>query len=358
MRLLYFHIFLISFILPSVSSAQQDSIDHYISTQLKQQGIIGLSIGIIKNGKVLMAKGYGLANIELNIPATGKTVYKTGSISKQFLAAGIMKLVQEGRLNVSDPVTKFVKDAPVKWNSITIRQLLNHTSGLPVDPPGFEGMKDLADSVYIRAAFADSLAFPAGSKFEYSNFGYFILADIIRIISHMPFSLYMKSNIFDECGLNDTRTTSAEAIVPDRADGYTRNTEGSVLNAPDYIALRPSGAFLSNITDLLKWEMVMQNNELLTQKSWDQMWTDTTRTPLTMDNAAIYYGYGWMTNDVNGKRCIHHGGSMPGFRSVYFRYPEDRTAIIILSNSGTADVYGIAFGVLDLLRREERKNSR
>ena len=321
---------------------------------MKQQRIIGLSIGIIKNGKVIKAKGYGRANIELDAPASEKTVYKIGSISKQFIAAGIMKLVQEGKLKVSDPVTKFIKDAPVKWSAITIRHLLNHTSGLPLDPPGFDGMKDEADSIYIRTAFTDTLAFPTGSKYEYSNFGYFVLADIIRIISHLSFPDYMKRYVFDECGMSNTRTTSLEAIVPNRADGYIRNAKDTIQNAPNYIALRPSGAFLSNINDLLKWEMEMQHNKLLTPQSWNQLWGDTIKTPLTMDNEAMYYGYGWMTNKVNGKQFVHHGGSMPGFKSVYFRYIQDKTAVIILTNADSADAYGIAFGVSDLLQAEDK----
>jgi len=199
------------------------------------------------------------------------------------------------------------------------------------------------------------LAFPTGSKYEYSNFGYFILAEIIRITSHISFSEYMKQFIFDVCGLNNTRTTSLEAIIPNRAAGYIKNANDSILNAPNYIALRPSGAFLSTIDDLLKWEMDMQNNKLLTQKSWNQMWDDTIRTPLMMDNEVIYYGYGGMTNKINGKQFVHHGGSMPGFKSVYFRYIEDKTAIIILTNSDTADAYGIAFGVSELLQTEDKK---
>ena len=355
MRSFIFFLFLILFFLPLTTIAQQDSIDVFISGQMKQQGIIGLSIGIIKNGKVIKARGYGQANIELNIPASGKTVYKIGSVSKQFIGAGIMKLVQEGKLAVSDPITKYIKDAPANWNSITIRHLLNHTSGLPLDPPGFDGMKEQTDSFYIKTAFTDSLAFPTGSKFEYSNFGYFLLADIIRITSHLSFPEFMKKHIFDECGLNNTRTTSPQAVIPDRAAGYIKNTNDSIINAPDYIALRPSGAFLSNINDLLKWEMDMQNNKLLTQNSWNQMWDDTINTHITMDNEAIYYGYGWMTNKVNGKQFVHHGGSMPGFKSVYFRYIEDKTAIIILTNSEYADAYGIAFGVSVLMQTEDKK---
>lgn len=355
MRPFILFLFLTLFFLPFATIAQHDSIDVFITNQMKQQGIIGLSLGIIKNGKVIKAKGYGQANIELDAPASEKTIYKIGSISKQFIAVGIMKLVQEGKLKVSDPITKFIKDAPAKWNSITIRHLLNHTSGLPLDPPGFDGMKEQADSVYIKNAFTDSLAFPTGSKYEYSNFGYFVLADIIRITSRISFPDYMKKYVFDECGLSSTRTTSLEAIIPNRAAGYIKNVNDSILNATNYIALRPSGAFLSNITDLLKWEMDMQNNKLLTQKNWNQMWDDTIKTPLSMDNEAMYYGYGWMTNKVNGKQFIHHGGSLPGFKSVYFRYIEDKTAIIILTNSDSAETYGIAFGVSDLLPAEDKK---
>lgn len=345
----------ILFLLRFTAIAQQDSIDAFIYRQMKEQGIPGLSIGIIKNGKVVKARGYGLANVELNAPASEKTVYKIGSISKQFIAAGIMQLVQEGKIKVSDPISLFIKDAPKRWASITILNLLNHTSGLPVDPPSFEGMKEQPDSIYIKAAFADSLAFPPGSQFEYSNFGYFVLADIIRITSHLSFPDYMTNSIFGKCGLNSTRTTSLQAIVPNRAAGYMRNANDSLMNAPNYVALRPSGAFLSNINDLLKWEMVMQNNQLLTQTNWNQMWNDTVKTSFTMDDQVIYYGYGWMTNQVSGKQFVHHGGYLPGFRSVYFRYIPDKTAIIILTNSDNADAYGIAFGVSDLLQAEDKR---
>lgn len=348
-------LFLLAFLLalliqPHTAVAQPDSVDAFITDQMTQQGIIGLSIGIIKNGKVVKAKGYGHANIELDIPASEKTVYKIASISKQFIAVGIMKLVQDGKLEVSDPITKFIKDAPSNWNSITIRHLLNHTSGVPVEPPGFDGMKDQADSIYVRNAFTEKLLFPPGSKFEYSNFGYFILADIIRSVSGQSFPEYMKRYIFDEIGLSSTTTTSAEAIIYNRAAGYMKIND-VILNAPNYVALRPSGAFLSNINDLLKWELVMQNNTLLSPKSWHQAQTDNVKTPLTMDNEPIYYAYGWMANKAEGKQLCHHGGSLPGFKSVYFRYVEDKTAIIILTNSDRADAYAIAFGVADLVKK-------
>jgi CubicO group peptidase (beta-lactamase class C family) len=216
-------------------------------------------------------------------------------------------------------------------------------------------MKDFADSVYIKTAFADSLAYPIGSKFEYSNFGYFVLADIIRIVSGMSFAEYMKKYVFEEAGLSSTRTTSLSAIIPNRAAGYVKNADNKIINAENYIAVRPSGAFLSTVDDLLKWELVMQQNKLLTQKYWHQVWNDTVSSPLTMDNEIIYYSYGWMTNKVNGKQFAHHGGSLPGFKSVYFRYIDDKTAIIVLTNADAADAYGIAFGVAEILQAGEKR---
>ena len=340
---------LLFFIAAITTRAQTDSIDLFINNQLKQQGIVGLSLGIVKNGKIIKAKGYGYANLELKTPASERTVYKIASVSKQFVAAGIMKLVQEGTLNVSDPITKFIKDAPANWNAITIHHLLNHTSGLPADPPGFDWMKEQADAVYIRAAFKERLTFPPGSNFEYSNFGYFILADIIRITSRLSFADYMQKHIFDTCGLKSTRTTSVSSVVPNRADGYLKDSLGLITNAPNVIAMRPSGAFLSTVDDLLKWEMVMQHHELLTQKTWNQLWEHPIKTPLTMDGEVIYYGYGWMINQLSGKQLVHHGGSLPGFKSVYFRFVKEKTAIVIVTNSDTADMYGIAFGIIDIL---------
>jgi len=336
------------FLIPVTIHAQQDKIDVFIRNQMKQQGITGLSIGIIQDGKITKATGYGKANIEWNVPATATTVYKIGSVSKQFIAVAIMQLVQAGTLQVSDPVSKYIAGAPATWNGITIRHLLNHTSGLAEDPPGFDAMADEADSVYIKTAFADTLAFATGTKYAYSNLGYFVLADIIRIVTHGSFADYMQKNIFAACGLASTRTTSVAAIVPHRAAGYM-GSKDSIRNAPNWVAMRPSGAFLSTINDMLKWELCMQQHKLLSSQQWNQLWTDTIKTPFTMDNETICYGYGWMTNKVNGKQFVHHGGSLPGFKSVYFRYPEEKTAIIVLTNADNADAYAIGFGVKDLL---------
>jgi len=314
--------------------------------------MVGLSIGIIKNGKLLMAKGYGFANLEYNIPATEKTVYKLASVSKHMVATGIMLLAQEGKLKLTDSVTKFFKDAPVSWNKVTVRHLLNHTSGLQRESPAFRNMVIQPDSILIRAAYSTNFVFPTGTSWQYCNLGYFMLADIIRQTSGQSFPDFMKEKVFRRNGMQNTQTTSLSAIIPNRAGGYGRGTRDSVVNAENNVALRPSGAFLSNISDMLKWEMLMQNNQFLSEKTWQQMWTDTEKSGETNgDGTPVYYGYGWSISKMGNRKLVSHGGSLQGFRTNYYRFPSEKTAIIILTNSEPVNTGRIADGVSEIVFR-------
>ncbi len=332
--------------------AQVEQIDSFIKQQMKEQGMVGLSIGIIKNGKLLMAKGYGFANLEYNLPATENTMYKLASVSKHMIATGIMLLVQEGKLKLTDSITKFFKDAPPTWNKVTVRHLLNHTSGLQRESPAFRNMVIQPDSVLIRAAYSTNFVFPTGTSWQYCNLGYFMLADIIRQTSGESFPDFMKEKVFRRNGLQNTQTTSLSAIIPNRAGGYVRVTRDSVVNAENNVALRPSGAFLSNISDMLKWEMLMQNNKFLPEKAWQQMWTDTEKNGETnKDGTPVYYGYGWTISKLGNRQLVSHGGSLQGFRTVYYRFPSEKTAIIILTNSEPVNTGRIADGVSEIVFR-------
>ena len=338
--------FLLLFVSTILSAQQLDEIDKFISKQIIDQKITGLSIGIIVNGKIIMAKGYGVANVEHKIPASQNTVYKIGSLSKQLVATGIMTLIQSGKIKLTDTVTKYYKDAPATWGNITIRHLLNHTSGLVRESPAFQPMLVQHDTVLIKAAYKVPLVFATGTKWQYCNLGYFMLADIIRQVSGRSFQQYMQEEIFAKHGLITMQTTSTKTIVTERADGYVLAGKDSLFNATDYIALRPSGAFLSSINDMLKWEMLIQDAQVLSKQNWQQMWTDTVR----IDPAkAEYYSYGWNVTNFKNRTLVNHGGSLPGFRSVYYRFPADKTAIIILSNSDHTNASVIAQGISEIL---------
>ncbi|WP_083781168.1 serine hydrolase domain-containing protein [Chitinophaga pinensis] len=330
---------------PAGLYAQKDRIDTFIENAMTRQQIVGLAVGVIKNGKVIKAKGYGQANLELNTPVTTKTVFKLGSVSKHLIAVAIMKMTQEGKLKLDDPVTKFYPDAPSHWSAITIRHLLNHTSGLVRESPIFDGMAAQPDSLLIRAAYKDSLVFPTGSKWQYCNLGYFILADIIRQTDKRSFSEYMQKEIFKKNGLLTTQVTSLDNLVYNRAGGYVRLGGDTITNALNYVALRPSGAFLSTIDDMLKWEMLIQEGKILSKERWLQMWQDLAKT----NDIDKSYGYGWYVTRYKNRKTVFHGGSLPGFRSQYFRFPDERTAIIILTNSEPSNPAIIAQGIADII---------
>jgi CubicO group peptidase (beta-lactamase class C family) len=335
----------------AIEAQQLDEIDKLIAKQVNDQKITGLSIGIIVNGKIVMAKGYGLANVEHKIPASENTVYKIGSLSKQVVATAVMTLVQSGKIKLTDNVTNYFKDAPASWAGITIRHLLNHTSGLVRESPAFQPMQVHHDTVLIKAAYKLPLVFPTGTRWQYCNLGYFMLADIIRQVSGKPFTQFMQEEIFSKYGLSATQLTSSKMIVPHRAGGYVLAGKDSLYNATDYIALRPSGAFLSSITDMLKWELLMQNGQLLSEQYWQQMWRDTVRTGVDSPGI-VYYGYGWNVSNFKSRLLVNHGGSLPGFRSIYYRFPADKTAVIILTNSDHTNAGVIAQGIAEILYKQ------
>lgn len=342
--------FLLLFISIIATAQKQDSIDSLIERKMQEQKLVGVSVGIIVNGKLVKMSGYGMANMEYRVPADEYTVYKLGSISKHMIAVAIMKLNEEGKLKLTDKVSEYFKDAPASWSNITIRHLLNHTSGLPRESPGFRFNVAQPDSALIRMAYTVPLTFPTGMKWEYCNLGYFILADIIRQVSGISFAQYMEKEIFSEFELNSTRTTSVYDINPHKAEGYIPRGKDSLVRAETQIALRPSGAFISTVTDMVKWEMLIQQEKVISGQSWQIMWSDTVMsTRKGPGGSDVYYGYGLQVTDYNRRKLVYHGGSLPGFRTIYVRFPEERTAILILANADQANLAPVAWEIADIL---------
>ncbi len=311
--------------------ASADQVDDIVKTAMAEQHIPGVALAVMKDGHVIRGSGYGLANVELNVPVTTKTVFKIGSVSKQFIASGIMILAQDGKIALDDSVRKYLTDAPETWNAITIRRLLSHTSGLVREGPAFEPLKIQPDIQVIRSTYSVPLAFAPGAKWQYCNLGYFTLAELVARLSGEPWPDFLAERIFRPVHMDATRTTTTRDIVPNRADGYFWQ-DGKLYRAPDYLALRPSGAFLSTVEDLAKWDAALFTDAPLTKASREQMWTAV---PLN-DGASSAYGLGWEVQRRAGKRSIHHGGSMPGFRSHFARFPDDRLSVVVLTNGNEA----------------------
>ena len=322
--------------------AQTDRVDDVITAEMRRQNIPGLSLAVLEGGRIIKAKGYGVADIARQTPATPKTVYKIASVSKQFIATGIMLLVQERRLGIDDPIGKFLDGAPAAWNGITIRHLLTHTSGLVREAPGFDPHKVQDDADVIRTAYPLPLRFAPGERWEYSNLGYFVLAEVIRRVSGQPWDEYLTDKVFRASGMNVTRTTSTRDSVPNRAVGYRDNDR--LLVATDWPALRPSGAFLSTVLDLARWDSVLHTSDVLRDSTRRQMWE-----PVRLNDGTSYrYGFGWQVDSLGGHRMVHHAGGMPGFRAGFARFVDQRLTVIVLMNLDDVDLGSIVAGVARL----------
>ena len=334
------HVFAFVLLLALSAAVQADKVDDYVKAQMERQHLPGVSIVVIKDQKIVKSMGYGLANVELNVPATADTVYKIGSVSKQFIATGIMLLVQDGKISLDDNVSKFLEGTPESWKPITIRHLLTHTSGIVREAPGFDPLKIQNDADVIKTAYSLPLRFTPGEKYEYCNVGYFTLAEIISKVSGKPWGDFLQERVFAPLGMNATRTTNMTDLVPNRANGYVwRN--GKLQNASIYFALRPSGAFLSTVVDLAKWDAALNTEKILKQSTLDQMWT-----PVKLNSGATHpYGFGWELEPIAGHKQTSHGGSLPGFRSQLARFVDDKLTVVVLTNGDNANAGAIATGV-------------
>lgn len=323
--------------------AQADKVDDYVKAEMQRQHIPGTSIAVLKDGKIMKAEGYGLANVELNVPARPETVYKIGSVSKQLIATGIMILIQDGKLSLDDKISKFLEGTPDTWKEITVRHLLTHTSGLVREAPGFDPLKIQDDADVIKTAYSLPLRFAPGEKWEYCNLGYFALAETMRRVSGKPWGDYLSERLFTPLAMNATRTTTLTEIIQNRANGYVWR-DSKLQNASTYFALRPSGAFLSSVLDLAKWDAALYADRILKQSTLNQVWM-----PVKLNSGATHpYGFGWELSTVGGHKLVHHGGSLPGFRAQISRFVDDKLSVVVLTNGDNADPNLIALGIAAL----------
>lgn len=317
--------------------ATSDTVDRFVEAEMARMHIPGVSIAVVRAGKVVKAAGYGVADLEHGVPVTPQTVFKIGSVSKQFLAAGIMLLVQDGRLTVDDPIARHLAGTPESWRDITVRHFLTHTSGVIREGPAFDPMKVQPDSVVVQSAFAQPLVFPTGSKYQYCNTCYFALADIMTRASGTSWDAFLADRVFRPLGMTATRTTTMATLIPQRARGYAWR-DSAYINAPDLVALRPSGAFLSTVLDLAAWDAALYEDRVLTKATRDAMWTPVRLT----DGRTSGYGFGWTLDSLDNHWRVHHGGALPGFRAEMARFPNDSLTVIVLTNADGAQPLRIA----------------
>jgi D-alanyl-D-alanine carboxypeptidase len=332
---------LVLVVLGGVAAASADPTDDFIRAELKKQRIPGLALAVVKDGVVVKAAGYGVADRKTGAPVTPETVFKIASVSKQFMATGVMVLVQDGRLSLADTIDRHIPEVPAAWRAITIKHLLSHTGGLMREGPGWTP-SSTSDLEVIRSAYSAPLRSTPGTKWEYSNLGYTVLAEIIARVSGRPWSEFMTERVFRPAGMLSTRTTTMTETVPNRAAGYSDNDR--LLDAEDWATVRPGGGFLSTALDLAKWDAALYTDRVLTEASRREMATGVTFN----DGSPVLYGLGWHVSRPGARRQVWHSGGLPGFKSQMHRYYDDRLTVIMLINLDDADDDSIADGVAEL----------
>lgn len=313
-----------------------DPVDDLVEKVLKEQRVPGMTISILRDGKPVKQRAYGMANVELGVPARLNTRYELASVSKQFTAVTVLSLVDEGKLSLDAPVSQWVTDAPSTWQGITVRHLLNHTSGLPefhFRPDRVSALSFMRYTVdmQIEDIRRSRLLFRPGQRFGYSNAGYELLAIIAQRVSGKPFEQLRKERVLDPAGMSETVAKSDATIIPNRSGGYTlRNgvlvnwTLSQTLQSVDCDGF---GGLLSTVGDLAKWEDALAAGKILKPETWKQAWTPTT----LADGKVSNYGFGWSVQESPNGKIISHTGHTGTF---LIRLPDKKLTIICLSNLG------------------------
>jgi CubicO group peptidase (beta-lactamase class C family) len=337
-----------------VAPVTADEVDDYVRATMEELKIPGLSIAIVRDGEAVRAQGYGLANVELEVPVTPDTIFQTGSVGKQFTAAGILLLAEEGKLKLDDPLALHFPSAPAAWHRITIRHLLTHTSGLKdYGEDEIDFRRDYTEKELLEIDWKVPLEFEPGTQWSYSNTGYTVLGILTSKLADMHWSEFQKQRIFEPLGMTTARVISESEIVMNRADGYEKNEEDELRNqewvAPTLNTLA-DGAVYVTAKDMVAWDAALRERKLLSESSYEAWWT-----PVSLgDGITFPYGFGWSLEEQRGRRLIEHGGSWQGFRAAIARYVENGLTVIVLANAAGTPTEAIAHEIAGIVDADLR----
>ena len=323
---------LLSVICISIISAQnlETQLDKLYAERYKKD-TPGATILVAKEGKIIYHKAFGLANMELSVSMNPNNVFEIGSMTKQFTAVSILMLLEQGKLNIDDEITKFIPGYPTHGKKITIHHLLNHTSGIK----SYTSMnlteiarKDMTPTEIIDYFKNEPMDFDPGEEWRYNNSGYILLGDIIEKVSGKSYEDFVEQNIFKPLGMDNSYYGHKNEIIKNRASGY--QTRDGFVNA-SYLSMSlpyAAGSLMSTVEDLYKWQKGLNSNALIKKETLQKAFQNT-----KLNNGKpTYYGYGWSINEINGSPSLEHGGGIFGYTSYGVYIPEKDTYVATLTN--------------------------
>ena len=351
---------LASLALPAVAAAQPAAaaapasqaaaVDAVVEKAMQTRHFPAASIAVVKDGTVVLAKGYGLSDVEKSIKATEQTVYQLASVTKPFTATAILMLVEDGKLSLDGKITEILPGLPAAWAPVTVRHLLTHTSGIKSYTDVF-GEKKVAESQVftpdqILALVKDApLTFTPGEKFAYCNTGYYLLGMIVEKASGKPYGTFVADRIFKPLGMTSTSLDDYADARPVRAKGYSFNN-GQTTPAEHTHPSQPvaAGALVSTVVDLAKWDAALTSRKLLKPASYDLLWA-----PMRFNSGtASHYALGWEVQPYRARSRQSHGGGITGFSTFVARFPDDKVTVIALVNQSGGAGQALANSVAEI----------
>ena len=325
-------------------------IDEYINNEMRSQKIPGVAVAVIRDGRIVLAKGYGLSNLEHQIPVKPETVFQSGSLGKAFTVTAVMMLVADGKISLNDNLKKYFADAPKEWDNITIQHLLEHTSGMTGYPEQFDFRIDRSEEDLYNSIKSIPLAFKFGEKRGYSNLGFVLLGILIKKVTGRFYGDFLNERIFQPLNMTTARVISEADIISNRASGY--RLVNDQLKNQEWVApslnTTADGALYLSILDVAKWEAALNSQKLLTEKSYKAMWTNL----ITNDGLQQPYGFSWQIERINGKLIIEHSGGWQGFNANFSRYPAQKLAVIVFTNLRGVNPINLTRGIQEIYQPE------
>ena len=308
-----------------------DSVDDYVRAEMTSHRIPAVVLKVVQNGVELKTSAYGMANLELGVAAQTNSVFEIGSLTKQFTAACILLLQQEGKLSIDDRISRHVPKIPEAWTNITIRHLLSHTSGIRsyTGENGFELNRRLTQAQFVSVVGAWRLEFPPGESWKYSNSGFSLLGYIVENVSGMTYWDFLHTRILSPLGMTSTQDRNPGVLITNRVAGYEQTNQIHINRDYDLTDVFSAGALVSTVGDLARWNAALDGEIILTDASKRAAWT----AQRLNNGKATNYGLGWFVDQADGREVVGHGGQTSGFSASVQRFPAEKLVVIVLTNT-------------------------
>jgi CubicO group peptidase (beta-lactamase class C family) len=345
----------------AAQSLDQAELERGVGALFTEKGIDnttpGCAIGVIEDGKWALRKSYGMANLEYGIPITNQSIFRTGSVSKQFTATAIALLAEDGKIDLDVDIHTYLPDLAEYGHKVTIRQMIHHVSGIPDYEEGLPALKT-ADGTDLRLHNQDYLTIaefydraktiplfaPPETEYAYSNTAYFLLSQIVKVASGQTLRAYAQANIFSKLGMDKTFfNDEVNDVVKNRADGYTRNEDGSYTIYMTNLSWVGDGGVYTNLDDFIQWDQNFYHNRLGNQGAGLVSQMEQTY------SVSGDYAWGQGVSTYRGLKQVSHSGSWVGFTSYYARFPEQQTSIVAFCNSNVIYAYSVGKKIRDLV---------